>query len=131
MVSRKKQYGFSMFEIACYLLAGGFIFTVVMKLGPYYMDDRNVSAAIDGMHKGLASKDIYEVTNAEIKTSLGKFFQVSMLSSELLKQVEVERTGGKVLFKLNYEARTPFIANVDIVMRFNHEVDLAVPAASE
>jgi hypothetical protein len=128
MKFRHYQQGLTFWELAVYIGFIGFILTGVMKLGPHYIDDNSVTSAIEGVHQQLAGKDIYEVTNADIKGRLSKFFDVDMISTELLKSMEVVRDGGKVLLVLNYEVREPFMGNVDAVMNFQHEVDLSQPA---
>lgn len=128
---KQKQRGFTFWEISFYLLVAGFVVTCFMKLSSFYIDDHSIGTAIDGVHRGLAGKDIYEVTNGDIRSSMSKYFQVSMIDEGLLQQVKVERTNGKVLLKMDYEARTPFMGNMDIVMRFSHEVDLAEPPKDE
>ncbi|HQQ74427.1 MAG TPA: DUF4845 domain-containing protein [Pseudomonadales bacterium] len=125
--SKKLQQGATFWEMSLYISAFLFVITVVLKLAPLYIDDKNIASSMDGVHAALAGKDINEVTNSDIKGRLGKFFEVSMLPDDLLKQVEVVREGGKVLLKLDYEKRQPFMGNVDIVLRFNHQVDLAEP----
>lgn len=127
MKSSKRQQGLTMWETSIYVFVFLFIVTIALKIGPLYVDDMNVSKAIDGVHADLKGKDIYEVTNSDIKGRISKYFQVSMVPDERLKDVKVDRTGGKVILKLDYDARTSFIGNVDIVVHFPHEVDLAEP----
>lgn len=121
------QRGFTFLEICTYLLMVGFFATALLKLGPMYMDDRAIARAIDNVHEQVSKMDIYEVTNNDIRGRLSKFFQVNMIDGEILKQIEVERSANQVMLKLNYETRTGFIGNIDIVAKFNHEVDLAAP----
>ncbi|HSC74977.1 MAG TPA: DUF4845 domain-containing protein [Pseudomonadales bacterium] len=123
----KRQRGLTMWETCLYIFVFLFIVTIALKLGPLYIDDMNISSAIDSVHENVAGKDIDEVTNIAIKGYLSKNFQVSMIADERLKDVVVERTGSKVLLKVNYDARNSFMGNVDIVVHFKHEVDLAEP----
>ena len=127
MKSSKRQQGLTMWETSIYVFVFLFIVTIALKIGPLYVDDMNVSKAIDGVHADLMGKDIYEVTNSDIKGRISKYFQVSMVPDERLKDVKVDRTGGKVILKLDYDARVPFMGNVDIIVHFPHEVDLAEP----
>lgn len=128
---KQKQQGFTFWEISFYLLVAGFVVTCALKLMSFYIDDHNIQTAIEGVHQSMAGKDIYEVTNGDIRSSMSKYFQVSMIDEGLLQQMKVERSNGKVLLRMNYEARTPFMGNIDVVMRFNHEVDLAEPPKAE
>ena len=125
--SKKLQRGASFWETSLYVLVFLFVVTAVLKIGPHYMDDVNISSTLNGIHEGLAGKDIAALTNSELKGRLSKSFQVSMLSGEIEKQVEIDRAGGQVKLLLDYETRFPFMGNIDIVLHFNHEVNLSEP----
>ena len=127
--SKKLQQGATFWETSLYISAFLFVITVVLKLMPHYIDDNSIGSSMEGVHAALDGKDIHEVTNSDIRGRLGKFFEVSMLPDDLLKQVDVVREGGKVLLKLDYEKRQPFMGNIDIVLRFSHQVDLAEPVS--
>ncbi len=127
MKTSKSQLGASLWETCMYVTMFLFVVTVALKLGPLYIDDMNIGLAINSVHEGLESKDINDLTTSEIKSRLSKNFQVSMIDLELLKNLEVEKTGGKVLLKLSYDARNTFVGNIDILVHFDHEVDLAEP----
>lgn len=123
----KRQHGGTMWETCFYVSFFLFIVTIALKLGPLYIDDMNIDSAIQSVHSGLAGKDMTSVTNSDIKSRLEKNFQVSMISDDKLKVVEIERSANKVLLKLNYDARSKFIGNIDILVHFTHEVNLAEP----
>lgn len=125
--ARALQKGATMWQMTFYVVFFLFVITALLKLVPLYMDDHNVATAINGVREQIAGRDVYEVTNTDIRSRLSKFFQVSMLPSELLKEVDVVREGGTVLLKLDYERRVELMGNVDVVLRFSHEVDLAEP----
>lgn len=125
--NKKLQRGATFWEVSMYVMMFLFVVTAVLKLGPAYMDDSNVGKALEGVHEALSGKDIYEVTNGEIKGRISKFFQVSMLPGEIEKQIQIERENRGVYLRLDYENRMPFMGNIDIVLNFSHEVNLADP----
>jgi hypothetical protein len=127
MKTVKLQRGSSMWETCLYITVFLFLVTTALKLGPLYIDDINIGSAIDGMHADISGKKLDELNNTDIRNRLSKNFQVSMIKSDVLQNLEIERTGGKVLLKLNYDARNTFIGNVDVIVHFSHEVDLAEP----
>lgn len=122
--SKKLQRGASFWEISVYVLIFFFVVSVALKCGPHYITDKNVSTSLEGVHEALAGQDASQLTNADIKGRISKFFQVSMLPKEIEQQVEIVRANGNVLIVLDYESRVTFMGNVDIVLRFSHEVDL-------
>jgi hypothetical protein len=125
--SKKLQQGATFWEISMYVFVFLFVVTAVLKLGPMYMEDKNITQAFKGVHEGFAGQDIYELTNAAIKGRINKFFQVSMISPQIEKQVRIERENGGVFIRLDYETRMPFMGNIDIVLSFSHEENLVDP----
>jgi hypothetical protein len=123
----KKQRGATMWEVCLYISVFLFATTIALKVGPLYVDDMNIASGIDSVHESLAGKDVFEVTNTEIREALSKNFQVSMIAEERLNDMKVERTGSKVILKLKYDAHNSFMGNVGVVVHFNHEVNLAEP----
>jgi hypothetical protein len=127
MKSIRLQHGFTMWETSIYVFVFLFIVTIALKLGPLYIDDMNVAKALEGVHADLMGQDIYEVTNSDIKQRIGKYFEVSMVSNDRLKDIQIDRKGGKVIVRIDYDVRSSFMGNVDIIVHFPHEVDLAEP----
>lgn len=125
---KNHQAGLAMWETCLHITVFLFVITVALKLGPLYIDDMNIGSAIKGMHQGLEGKDIYELPVGDIKNALSKNFQVSMISTDVLKNLDIEKTGNKVILRLDYDAKNSFMGNVDVVVHFSHEVDLAEPA---
>lgn len=122
--NKKLQQGASFWEMSLYILVFLFVISIAIKLGPHYVEDANIGSALDGVREAVGGKNASELTNADIKSSISKFFQVSMLPSEVQKQIEIVRNNGDIFIMLDYESRVPFMANVDIVLRFHHEVNL-------
>jgi hypothetical protein len=127
--SLQLQGGFGLFEMLFGLAFIGFALTLILKLGPHYVDDYGVKAALQELHTDLAGKSAAEITREDINSNLSQNFQVSLIPDEILKSVETVREGGKLLVSINYETRQPLIANIDVVMRFKHEMDLADPTS--
>ena len=126
--SKKRQQGVTTWEAALYVFVFMFVLTMGVKLGPVYIEDHNIASAIEGVHESVGGgNEAYDLTSGDVRSRLSKFFQVSMLPGELLKEVNVSREGGRVWLKLEYERRIPFVGNVDVVVRFSHEVDLSEP----
>jgi hypothetical protein len=127
MRSIKRQQGAAMWQTCIHICFFLFVVTFALKLGPLYIDDMNISTVLGNVHEDLSGKDIYEITNSDIKTRVGKYFQVSMIADQRLEDIKVERNAGKVLLKLNYDARNKLIGNIDAVVHFEHEINLAEP----
>lgn len=127
MKTQRLQRGAGMYEIMTYLFLFGIFATFAMKTVPYYLDDKIVTSTIQQVHKDLVGKDIYEVTNADIKTRFIRYFQIDTVPDQVMESLDIVRDGGSVMVKLNYEVRNPFLGNIDLVLKFKHEVDFSKP----
>jgi hypothetical protein len=127
MRSSKRQKGAAMWQTCIHICFFLFVVTFALKLGPLYIDDSNISTILNNVHEDLSGKDIYEVTNSDIKNRVGKYFQVSMIADQRLEDIKVERTAGKVMLMMNYDARNSLVGNIDAVVHFKHEINLAEP----
>ena len=123
--SKQAQLGMTMYGIMFLLVVIGFVATAAIKLGPTYMDNRVVKSALEEMHNDYASVNLQDVTDGEILGKVQKYFQVNMVSAVIEQSAKVTRSGEHVVLSFNYEIRVPFMGNVDAVMVFENEVDLA------
>ena len=121
----RNQTGMTMYGVMFVLIVIGFAATAATKLGPHYLDNNIVKTALEEIHSNYAGSNMQGVSDDEIKAKFYKYFQVNMVSDEIAKSAKITRTNDKVVLSANYEIRTNFISNVDVVMVFNNEVDLA------
>lgn len=125
MSSKHAQSGMTMYGVMFALVAIGFIATAAIKLGPAYLDNSVVKTALEEIHKDYSGMNMQDVTDSEIKGKVQKYFQVNMVNAEIESSMKLTRIKEKVILSFNYEIRKPFMGNVDTVLVFNNEVDLA------
>ena len=123
--TRREQAGITMYGIMFVLIVIGFMATAAIKLGPHYIDNNVVKNALNDIKANYANTDMQNVSDNEIKGKLNKYFEVNMVDDEIARSAKVTREKQKVTLSLNYEIRTNFISNIDVVLVFNNEVDLA------
>lgn len=123
--SKRTQSGMTMYAMMFLLVVIGFVATAAIKLGPAYMDNGVVKSALDEIHKDYSGMNMQDVTDSEILGKVQKYFQVNMVSGEIEKAAKVTRSGDEVILSFDYEIRIPFMGNVEAVLVFNNEVDLA------
>ena len=123
--SKRTQLGMTMYAIMFVLVVIGFVATAAIKLGPSYLDNRIVGSALEEMHKDYSGMNMQDVNDGQILGKVQKYFQVNMVSSDIEMAGKVTRSGNHVVLSFNYEKRIPFMGNVDAVLVFNNQVDLA------
>ncbi len=113
------QRGLSTLGLLVTLAVAGFFFTAAFKLGPLYLDNIFVKDALDS----LQFKEADKLSDREIRSTIGDYFNVNNVRDIDLKQIEITREKERVLVDINYEKRIPFMANVDVVVTFNNHFD--------
>ena len=121
----RKQAGMTMYEMMFMLIVAGFAATAAVKLIHHYIDNNVVKNAIDDIKTSYSGTDMQEVKDNDIKSKLYKYFEVNMVDDVIAKSAKITRDKKSVILSIDYEIRTGFIGNVDLVMVFKNEVDLA------
>lgn len=114
-----KQKGMTLLGGLTALLIVGFILTAAFKVGPLYLDNSFVRAAIDS----LAQENIHTMTDKDVRKKLNAFFDINNVRDIDTKQIKIIREKTKTLVTLNYEKRINFMGNVDVVVRFENTYD--------
>jgi len=123
--SKRAQSGMTMYAMMFLLVVVGFVATAAIKLGPAYMDDRVVKSALEEMHNDYSGMNMQDVTDAQILGKVQKYFQVNMVSGDIEQAAKVTRSGDEVILSFDYEVRIPFMGNIEVVLVFSNQVDLA------
>lgn len=124
MKTRYFQQGMGMGQIFLLLILIGFGATVAISIIPVYIDNSTVASALESVREAYASKDVQDVQDKEIRSKLGNYFQINMVSRDVEDAVRVVREKDEVRLTINYEIRKHLMGNVDVVMMFENEVVL-------
>lgn len=85
---------------------------------PLYLDNIFVKDALDSWQK----RDPMDMTDSEIRRSVGDYLNINNARDIDLKQIEINRKKKRVTVNINYGERIPFMGNVDVVV-FNNRYD--------
>jgi hypothetical protein len=121
--SSYKQQGLSTLGWLVMLAILGVLLTAGFRLGPIYLDNYFVRAAI----KSMADEDIESMTNADIRDRMGRTFDINNIRNVSVKDLKIKREKERVLISLNYENRVNFMGNLDFVAVFTNEYDTSEP----
>lgn len=119
------QSGMSASGLLFVLMVVGFLATAAVKIGPAYIDNRAVVQGLQSLKEQYAGKDLQDISDKAIIGSMEKMLSVNMVSPEASDSIAVRRVKGDVYVSANYEIRNNFMSNVDIVVVFENEVNLA------
>lgn len=114
-----KQKGLGTLGILVVLLLGGFALTCLFKIGPLYLDNYFVRAALSS----LDGERIETMDNASIRSSVDRYFTVNNVRNVSARDVAVIRERDRIVVALDYERRVNLIGNLDVVAVFNNRFD--------
>jgi hypothetical protein len=116
MSNRKHQSGLTM--ITWIVLVGmiGFIGIFAFKLIPIYMDFYTINSALITVAKDIRPGE----APTQIKSSISNLFDVNSVNTVKIDDIEIkpDPDGKGLSLNLDYDARTNFFANVDLIVHF-------------
>jgi hypothetical protein len=123
MALPRKQQGMTLMSFVVVASVVGFFLYIAAKLFPMYNEYYSVRSALKGIanESGVAQKD-----PAQIEDMFFKRMYINYASGNIKPEhVAIERAGGGLIIKVNYESRTSLVGNLDAVGRFSAEQSLS------
>lgn len=117
----KRQLGIGWFGLIFVLGTIAFVAIVVIKVGPLYLNEFTVAAAVKGVAEDpeMANADV-----AKLRDRLRARWDVDYIDQVDYKDIKIKRTErGRVLF-YDYDARVNLFYNVFVVVQFTREEPL-------
>lgn len=112
------QAGLSFVGILLVVVVVASVVTVVLKLGPHYIDFYAVKSVIGD----LPAQKVHEMSRSEINESLQKRFKVNNLRDFKVTDImKIERGRDDTVLNVKYEQREHLVSNVDVVLRFEEQ----------
>ena len=115
MSKRKYQGGLTMITWILLIAMIGFIGLFAFKLIPIYMDYSTINSALTTVAQNAAGK-----SPTQIKSDIDNIFDVNSVDVVKVSDIVIKPdpdTKAMTLY-LNYDARTNFVYNVDLIVHF-------------
>lgn len=119
--SVRRQGGASALTLLVMVLFFGSLLTLVIKLGPVYLDDITIQEALEGLD---GTEGLSRMGPAEVRRLINKRLSVNNVRGFDPKQITVEKNGELVVIVVDYEVRNNLFSNVDTVIHFRHEYEM-------
>jgi len=120
--SMRKQTGASALTIMIMVLFFGGLLTLVIKLGPAYLDDKTISEAVASLD---GTEGLSKMGPAQIRALVNKRLIVNNVRSMKPEDITIEKDGDTALITVEYEVRNNLFRNVDTIIHFKHEYEMA------
>lgn len=121
MQTLKSQQGMTAIGWIIVLGLIGFFVLLALRMTPAYLEFMTVKSALESLQN---EPGITEKAPSEIRSMLGKRFDINDVESITSKDVTVVNQGGRVTVGVDYEVRVGVLGNVDAVMTFIHDVEV-------
>ena len=122
-MKHSKQQGLSALGLLLVLAIAGFFLTIGTRIGPLYLDNSFVNAAL----QSLENESVHTLTDRQIRRKMSDYFMVNNVRDVKVKDLVIERNKKKTVIRLDYERRINFMANVDVVVVFTNAYDPTAP----
>jgi len=120
-MNSNKQQGLTFIGLILVLGLIGIIVLSVLKVFPVYMEHLSVQTSVETL---ADDPKIKNMSVRQIRTLLNKKFNMNAVTSVRAADAKIRKSGGEILFRLDYEVRKEYIGNVDIVLSFSDEFNI-------
>ena len=116
MSKRKHQTGLTMITWIVLIGMIGFIGIFAFKLIPIYMDYSTINSALQTVAKSATPGE----SPAQLKSAIDNIFDVNSVNTVKVDDIAIkpDTDGKSLIMNLDYDARTNFVANIDLVVHF-------------
>ncbi len=119
-----RQRGMSLILISYIVLTAGFLLIMAIKIVPSYMEYFNVRGAMNSLQEAERAE---LTTPGTVHAALMRRLSINSVYSVERGDISVERAGQNAWrVTVDYEVRKPLISNIDVVLRFDRSVEVAV-----
>jgi hypothetical protein len=122
-MKHRNQKGLSSLSLLLVLSVAAFLLLLAFRIGPLYLDNYFVKAAIDGLSQ---EEDVHKLSDRQIERKLLGFFTINNVRDLGPEDIKVERLKTKTIVKVDYEKRVNILANVDAVVVFENHFDTSL-----
>ncbi len=98
------------------------IFVMAFRIVPVYLQHATVITIIESLQ---AEPDISRKSRAEIRKLLAKRFNMNMITGVSGQDITINRKNRQMFIELNYQVKQPVIHNMEVLMTFSDEIELA------
>jgi hypothetical protein len=113
---RARQSGLTMISWAVLIALIGFVGMFGFKLMPIYMEYSSINSALTTAAKDASSGE----APAKIRSSISSLFDVNNIDVIKASDVDIKQDPDTkaIVLGIDYDARTNFVANVDLIVHF-------------
>jgi len=121
MINRDKQRGVTALGWLIILGLIGIFAIATLRLLPIYLEYYRIHSVLTGLEVERASEGS---SQKQIKDYLTKRFDVESINRIRPRDIKITRKEENWQVRANYDARTPFIGNLDFIITFDKSIEI-------
>ena len=122
--SPRHQQGLTFISLVFILALIAFFVLLGLKIGPIYLNHSKVVSALAEIEK---TPDIEEQSEAEIRGSLNKRFDINYVDDVTQDDIKVTRQNDYLKVAIEYEVVTKIAGNLSVLVEFNDVIEVGKP----
>ena len=122
--SPRHQQGLTFISLVFILALIAFFVLLGLKIGPIYLNHSKVASALAEIEK---TPDIEEQSEAEIRGSLNKRFDINYVDDVTQDDIKVTRHNDYLKVAIEYEVVTKIAGNLSVLVEFNDVIEVGKP----
>ncbi len=120
-MNRDKQKGMTLLGWVIVLAVIGTFAIATLRVGPLYLEYYKINSVMKALPEEVGGSG---TTRQDIYAYISKRFDIEAVNVIDPKEVKIERKGENFAVSVNYDARTPFIGNLDFIVTFEKVVEV-------
>ena len=120
-MNRDRQRGVTLLGWMVIIAIIGIFAIAAMRIGPLYLEYFKVSSVLSSLNAEFDGK---ASAKRDIQQYISKRFDIEQITGVDSRDVQVTRRGDVMEVALKYDARRPFIGNLDFIVTFDKKFDI-------
>ena len=117
----KRQQGYTLISLIFILGIAAFFILLILKIGPIYLDHMKVINALAAIEK---TTDVETLSEAEIRSSLDKRFNLNYVTDVKAQAMKVTKRGNYLKVEANYEVVEKIVGNISVLVEFHDVIEV-------
>lgn len=124
MQSINLQRGMSSYGMLLTVVVIGFFVMCLFKIAPIYVDNMFVKEALQTLGQ---ANNLQELDKRSLNSKLSSTFDLNGVRGVPTKSVKMSKRNNNWVINVDYEVRVQLLANIDVVVWFENQLDTANP----
>lgn len=119
---RKQEQGLTLITITIILLLVAFFTTLVLKIGPIYLNHSRVMNSLNFIKN---QPDIEKKSKSQVALSLARSFNMNYVENVREEDITITKAGYfYVKVRVQYEVVEPIIGNLSVLVEFDNTIEV-------